>query len=293
MRLSNLFTTLFIFVIIISSSSCFVPAKKYQELKLVKEYYEAEADGSDSIRNEYRRLYDLNRTLESEIKDTYKDLEELTATNISLNNAYQDLLNRYNQSIGNTQDVLASYSYEKQSYQRRLDQQQEELDKKTVALQQQNNQPLNQGNGPSTPQPYNEVSKLDALQAQVIQVLGTANASNVGVYTQQGKLYISLTDQFLFDGRRLSSDATDQLQRLTTVFNRFTSAKLSIHGHSTNKGTKPQNQQDSTSKANVVQKALSMGSNAVSMTAEGHGANYRIENGNSPRNERVDIIVSL
>lgn len=293
MRLSKYSTNLLLFVIVVSLSSCFVSKKKYEELKLVKEYYEAEADSSDSIRTEYRRLYDSNRTLESEIKDTYKDLEELTATNISLNNAYQDLLNRYNQSIGNTQDVLASYSYEKQAYQRRLDQQQEELDKKNVVLQQQNNQNLSQGNGSTTPQPYNNTQQLGALQSQVTQVLGTANASDIGVYTQNGKLYISLTDQFLFSGRRLSANATTKLQQLAPVFNRFGTANVSIHGHSTNKGSTQLNQQDSASKATVVEKALKMGSSAISMSAQGHGADYKIDSNNSARNERVDIIVSL
>lgn len=291
MSLSSQLTKLLMFAMIINLCSC-VSTKKYKELKLIKEYYEAEADASDSIRNEYRRLYDINRALESDLQTTYRDLEELTATNISLNNAYRDLLNRYNQSVGNTKDVLASYSYEKQAYQARLDQQQEELDKKNVVLQQQNNQFLTQNNG--TPQPYNNASQqLGALESQVNQVLGTNAPTEVGVYQKDGKLYISLTDRFLFSGRQLSANSTEKIKQLAPVFNRFPTASVSIHGHSTNKGSNQRNREDSASKASVIQQALSLGGSRTNMTAQGHGSDYPFDNGSSGRNERVDIIVGL
>ena len=104
-----------------------ISQKKYDELRLVKEYYEQEAEAADSISGEYRSLYDKLRQQESDLKTAYRDIEQLTTTNISLNNSYQQLLQRYNAAVGHSQDVLQTYSYEKQQYDEKLSAQEEQL----------------------------------------------------------------------------------------------------------------------------------------------------------------------
>lgn len=109
-----------------------VSQKKYDELRLVKEYYEDEADSADSVSGEYRTLYDKLRQQESDLKAAYRDIEQLTATNISLNTSYQKLLQRYNDAVGHNQDVLQTYGYEKQLYDKKLAEQQEAFASKTT-----------------------------------------------------------------------------------------------------------------------------------------------------------------
>lgn len=121
------YNLLFLFVAFILFNLSCVSQKKYEELRLVKEYYESESDGADSISGEYRTLFDNLRQTESELKKAYHDIEQLTATNISLNNSYQDLLKRYNKVVGHNNDVLQTYSYEKQLYDKRISEQQDQL----------------------------------------------------------------------------------------------------------------------------------------------------------------------
>lgn len=140
------YSLLFLFVaFIIFNFSC-VSAKKYEELRLVKEYYENESDGADSISGEYRTLFDELRQTESELKKAYHDIEQLTATNISLNKSYQDLLKRYNNLVGHNSEVIETYSYEKQLYDKRISEQQDALYNRGASP---SNQPTNYDNDTS------------------------------------------------------------------------------------------------------------------------------------------------
>lgn len=130
MRITYLNALLIIATIWIGTSC--VSQKKYEELRLVKEYYEGEADSADSISGEYRTLYDKMRQQDTDLKAAYRDIEQLTATNISLNNSYQQLLQRYNDAVGHNQDVLQTYGYEKQLYDKKIAAQQEAFASKTA-----------------------------------------------------------------------------------------------------------------------------------------------------------------
>ena len=209
MRASFGLIGLFIVGLIIHLSSCFVPVKKYQELKLVKEYYEAEADAADSMSNEQRRAVAEYRKLEAELKAAYREIDQLAATNMTLDRAYKDLSKRYNETVGNNQQVVSNYSYEKQAYEQRLAEQQIELDRKNQELQareaaiQQREAQLGMMQSDvdnlrsqlnNQPQPYNTYD-LQRMQNRVYQNLQTARPTDFNVYSRNGRVYVSFRNQ--------------------------------------------------------------------------------------------------
>lgn len=150
-----------------------ISQKKYDELRLVKEYYEQEAEAADSISSEYRSLYDRLRQQESDLKTAYHDIEQLTTTNISLNNSYQQLLQRYNAAVGHSQDILQTYSYEKQQYDQRLAAQQARTSSRTTT-------------GASAP-PQDLQQRLNAANRRITELVQQLEAQSVQIRNLQSK----------------------------------------------------------------------------------------------------------
>ncbi|MFK7935197.1 MAG: hypothetical protein AB8G22_16920 [Saprospiraceae bacterium] len=152
-----------------------ISQKKYDELRLVKEYYEQEAESADSISGEYRSLYDKLRQQESDLKMTYRDIEQLTATNISLNNSYQQLLQRYNEAVGHSKDVVQTYGYEKQQYDEKLSAQQEQLAGRGTT------------NTPSNYNQRNTQQRLDAANRRITELVQQVEAQAAQIRALQSR----------------------------------------------------------------------------------------------------------
>lgn len=115
--------------------SC-VPQQQYAELEQTLEYYKGEALATDSIRAVNQSIESDNNQTQAEYQTMTRKLEQLTATNISLNRNYQDVVQRYNNLVGDNQKVLATTSYETQTLEAELALRQEELDRKERSLTQ-------------------------------------------------------------------------------------------------------------------------------------------------------------
>ena len=304
--------------------SC-VPSKKYEELQLVKDYYEAEADAADSIVSEYRKLYDRNRELEAELKNSYGEIEQLISTNISLNNAYLELLNRYNQTINNNNEVLQTYSFEKQRYDTDLAAAQEEIATRQQELEvmeydlRQREQRLNT----TQLEAYNlqrqlasRNQRMDNLQTTVQQqeqqlqelrqlrnavnqnMASGVNSGDVNVTEVDGTLRISLSERLLFPTGSAAVNANGQraIRDVANAIRRNPNLDVLVEGHTDNVGSAETNWDLSTDRATSVTKLLvNAGVAPQKITAAGRAFYQPIADNNSAtgraRNRRVDIIL--
>jgi len=119
--------------LIIFSSAC-VTKQQYNELEQTLTYYKGEALSTDSIRATNLNLQSENNQTQADYRSLTNELERLTATNISLNRNYNDIVNRYNQLVGSNQQVLAVSSYETANLEQELALRREELDQKERSL---------------------------------------------------------------------------------------------------------------------------------------------------------------
>ncbi|MEL6831427.1 MAG: OmpA family protein [Bacteroidota bacterium] len=131
MKLLTLLATLSILL----AFSC-VSQQQYAELEQTLDYYKGESLATDSIRAANQQLQSENTQTQSDYQSLTRELERLTATNISLNRNYQDVVNRYNNLVGDNQEVLATTSYETQILEQELSLRQDELDRKERSLSQ-------------------------------------------------------------------------------------------------------------------------------------------------------------
>lgn len=130
----KLFTTLAVLSTLLAFSC--VPQQQYAELEQTMEYYKGEALATDSIRAVNQAVVSDNNQTQAEYQALTRELERLTATNIALNRNYQDVVQRYNNLVGDNQKVLATTSYETQTLEAELALRQEELDRKERSLTQ-------------------------------------------------------------------------------------------------------------------------------------------------------------
>lgn len=131
MRLLSLFLTL----VILIGFSC-VPQQQYAELEQTLNYYKTETLATDSIKGANQQLQQESNQTQADYQTLVRELEGLKATNISLNNNYQDIVNRYNSMVGENQRVLATTSYETTTLEQELALRQEELERKERSLSQ-------------------------------------------------------------------------------------------------------------------------------------------------------------
>lgn len=131
MKLLTLFATLSILL----AFSC-VSQQQYAELEQTLDYYKGESLATDSIQAVNQQLQGENSQTQADYQSLTRELERLTATNISLNRNYQDVVARYNNLVGDNQEVLATTSYETQVLEQELSLRQEELDRKERSLSQ-------------------------------------------------------------------------------------------------------------------------------------------------------------
>ncbi|MBK7870629.1 MAG: hypothetical protein IPJ74_08080 [Saprospiraceae bacterium] len=126
--------TLPIFLILMLGLSACVTQQKYDELEAVKDYYVQESKGVDSIRYEFQQLNNRLRNSDALVRESTQELEELTIANQSLQQSYNDLVNRFNQIVEQNKNTLTTSSYEKLGLQEQLSAQQAELDRRAREL---------------------------------------------------------------------------------------------------------------------------------------------------------------
>ena len=314
--------SILVFAMIAMLSVSCVSKKQYDELKEIKEYYEAEAEIADSLSTEFRTLADERKETEIQLKQATDELEQLTVTNISLNRSYQEVLKKYDRLIDQNQEVLSTSSYEKQSLQDQLSSREIMLDKKerelndleyALAEREQRIFAMEQGFSSLegevmlSQQKIAELEKMLSikegamaeLRDRINQTLLGFSDSDLTVSEQNGKVYISLSQNLLFKSGSTKIDwkGKKALKQLADILNSDEEIDINVEGHTDSDGSAAKNWDLSVTRATAVVKVLtSYGVDPERITASGRGIYFPIASNKSSegkaQNRRTEIILS-
>lgn len=309
-------------IMILLLSSC-IPTRKFEEMRLAKEYWEREADAADSLKQNILRLEDELKADNLQLLDVYRDIESLEATNRNLRRSYQELLDRYNKTIEQGQAVVSTSSFERQQLTESLAQKQNLLDQKERELRQieamlkQREDRLNRTQGDMNEMQnelYEREERINQLSTQISQNGQRMNQlkfsfdnqlndyrSDLDVSDRAGKVYVALSERLLF---KSGSDVIEAggrrvIQEIAKTLNAPTNADLSVivEGHTDSDGAELANWDLSVRRATAVVKELVQ--NNVSpnrITASGRGMHQPIlpntTAANKAKNRRVEIVLS-
>lgn len=277
--------------------SC-VPQKEYVELQESHDYYKRLSLSADSVEISNRTLADENRQTEADLKEALHDLEQLTATNISLNKSYQEILQKYNAIVSQNREVLATSSYETLSLQEELARQQAELDARNRQLElteknlYEKETKLNvmeysmteKGSAQDAEASWRcekmsqvisrHKQQLTDLQNQLNEALAGFANTDVSVVAATGKVYVTLSQPFLFGvtADQVTWNGAEALREVAGVFKKFSNIYLTVEGHTTTDGTAARNWDVSVLKSTTIVKLLSeLGVAPEQLTASGRG----------------------
>ncbi|GJM36173.1 MAG: cell envelope biogenesis protein OmpA [Saprospiraceae bacterium] len=316
-----LINVLFGLSLIVSLSAC-LAQKEYVEQEEQLNYYKQQALASDSINAAYYSLDRENQQIEIQLKESIRDLEELKATNISLHRSYSELLTKYNGLVNQNQQVLATTSYEKIGLQEELSLREESLakqqrelanmeyelyQKEAILNRMEYNYTDMKGDLSSKDQKINELKaalqkkegKMAELRQSVNEVLTGFSNEDLSITERDGKLYLSLSQNLLFNK---GSDEIDwqgrrALAQVAEVLKRNQDIDVTVEGHTDTDGTADRNWDLSVMRATTVVKVLT--NNGVSpsrVTAAGRGFYAPIAPNNNVQgkalNRRTEIILS-
>lgn len=298
-------------------SSC-VTRQSYEELEAVRDYYQSEAEAVDSISLANQEISDQNRELELQLKQTLRELEELAVANQSLSRNYEEILDKYNKMVQQSENELTTYSYEKLGLQEQLAAQQAALDERERDLAQmeydlyQKESQLNEYDDLQSDlnlrdQQIQELkSMLSAQEEQFArlreslnQILGSFSGSDLTVTEKDGKMYVSLSQELLFrsGSDRIESTGRNALQQVARALRANTDFDVIVEGHTDADGSTNSNWDLSVQRATSVVKLLvQYGVNPDRITAAGRGEHLPVASNASRQgkalNRRTEIILS-
>lgn len=317
MRICLPFFALFLILL----SSC-VTQDKYEDLTAQNKYLQSQMQNIDSLQYEYQALNEKYRQSDALLRSTTQELEQKAVANRSLNQSYQDLLNRYNQLVEQSKNVLSTSSYEKLGLQEQLSAQQSELDRRARELAVMEYE-LNQREARLGAMEYNynnlegnlaernqRIMELEAMLANnesTIQLLRTSidealvgfDAGDLTVEERDGKLYVSLSQELLFRSGSDNIDAKGRraIQQLATVLKQNPEIDVTVEGHTDNVGSAATNWDLSVQRATSVVKVLTAsGVDPERITAAGRGFYAPVATNSTAvgraQNRRTEIILS-
>ncbi len=291
---------------LLASTSC-ISTKKYEEMRLAKEYWESEADAIDSLRQQYRTLEEDARATDAQLTDAFTDLERLTATNRNLKRNYEEILSRYNQLLTQSQKVVYTSSEQEQvmkeevaERQALLDQKERELEQQQARLETMGAQNYGYGQNARLTQTLREqTSTLSQLQTALMQSLRGFNSSVLNISERGGNIYVAMNEKLLFLGNseEIAPQGQQAIQRLVQVLGSYPSINIKVEGHTDTDGDADTNWNTSVLRATAVVRAMTAaGADPTRITAAGRGYYYplasNITAAGKAQNRRVEVVLS-
>ncbi|MCB0637660.1 MAG: OmpA family protein, partial [Lewinella sp.] len=270
------------------------------------------------------RLNLENDQTQADMRSMTNRLEQLTATNISLNRNYQDLVTRYNEQLGQSQEVLATTSYETTNLQQQLAARQTELDQKerrldemeyTLRNREQELRTIEARGG--SPLPYDSQGnsidpryadlqarkaaidqQLTDLQARLQQVLVGFAQNEVSVSQRDGKVIVTLSQPLLFpqSNEQVHWKGRQALQQIAVVLRENPNLPIEVRGHAVATNNSAYDWQLSVIRALAVTRDLTTyGVAAEQLLAAGKGATSPVAPTSNPQatalNSRTEIVL--
>ncbi len=123
-------------LLVIAVSAC-VPRDQYAALETERNYYRNQSAIADSLADQRAiSSYDEVDVTGNEINQRIRQVEALTATNLALNNSYQALQERYDDLLGQSQQLLSQSGTEVSGLQQSLAERTTEVSQREAELRQ-------------------------------------------------------------------------------------------------------------------------------------------------------------
>lgn len=314
-----LFSSLFFSFILLAGC---VSRQRYDEMSQVADYYKEQAAGVDSLSYYNTQLSDQEGSLSKDLRDQIETIERLTATNISLNRSYQDLLTRYNslvdqsskflstsgEEVTDLQQSLADYEAELIRKERELEALEFEIAEREAEIERLENGVVSEySTQTAQDRRVREMqsrlqftnNQLTQLNSNLLQGLVGFGNNELNVREQSGRIFLTLNEVLLFPSGsyQLQQRGRQALRQIATVLRQYPDISVLVEGHTDTDGGADYNWKLSTDRALAVSKDLiADGVNPASVTAAGRAFYDPIVPNttaqNKAMNRRTEIILT-
>lgn len=311
-----------------SFSSC-VTYRKYDDLLQSKQRLDSDYKALLVVKDENKALTDSLSQTKSRLKDTKEELTNIRSQYEGLLKSNTDLLQRYDQLLSQTNNMLSNSSSEKLVLAEQLSQKQRELDAKQRDLDNKEGKlgelsaslKLQEGSLSALREEVNKTkadllerekkvqeltqvlaakdAKLAELKGKVDQALRGFTASELTVREQNGRLYVSLSQNLLFKSgsAKIDPKGVEAIRQVTQVLAGTPDIEVVVEGHTDTDGTPDLNWDLSVSRATAVTKVMTAnGLDPKRITASGRGLYMPVASNDTPegkaQNRRTEIILS-
>jgi chemotaxis protein MotB len=299
-------------------NSC-VSARKYEEMeawkdRLARENLQTEQD-LQSSRQLAAELREEVGTLEKRLRELSEDLTRSRQQYTELDRANRDLIDRYDRIVAQNQQMLENVSGEKAELTALLNQKEQELNRRereqqllqAELAQQQANQDNLQRELAAREARVAELEKaiadkearLRTIRERVNQALRGFSEAELTVREQNGKVYVSLSQNLLFasGSKTINRQGKQAIAQLATVLNANPDINITVEGHTDTDGEAAFNWDLSVGRATTVVKELTTnGVDPKRIIASGRGEFFPVATNETSvgkaLNRRTEIILT-
>ncbi len=292
-------------------SSC-VSQRKYQDLETNRDRLQKEYNSTSGLletaQNDNRNLRTDKQSLEKQLKELQDDLETANVRYTQLDRTNRDLLERYDRMLEQNRQLLEASTGERKELLAQLSAKQQELDKREWELRQrENDMETLRSSLQERELRVQELesaiaekdAKLAALRDKINQALLGFSDTDLTVREQNGKVYVSLSQNLLFrsGSKTINAAGKEAIGRLAQVLNANPDISITVEGHTDTDGTADLNWDLSVGRATSVVKELTRsGLDPKRIIASGRGEFFPVatntdEQGKA-QNRRTEIILT-
>lgn len=295
-----------------------VPKDQYAALETERNYYRNQSSLADSL-NDQRAIssYDEVDVTGVDLDQRIRQVESLTATNVALNRSYQSLQLRYEELLGQSQQMLNTSGDQVSGLQQSLaerttaiSQREDELRQLQATLasreeaisrvesdyQTAGDTPGTYASSQSSPQAYgsnairpalsadqNAALRINEIQSDLSQILARYPVSAQKMEAEgSDKLRVTLGESLLSsDGFSVNTAGQSLLRSIASILRTHASAEILVVGHADNSGGNAlRAYEDSSDKAiNVATQLINFGISPRKLTIAGKGFYDPVSNG--------------
>lgn len=308
-------------VVAFAAVSC-VPRTQYTALETERNYYRNQATLADSLADQRAiSSYDEVDLNGNELTQRIRQVESLTATNMALNQSYQSLQERYEELLGQSQEMLSNTGSEVSGLQQNLAERTTQVSAREAELRQLEldlqareaaisrieqdyapaggGSPQSYGSAVSAPEAYgtaavrglsdaqNAALRVNEIQNSLSQILAAYPVSSYSLVNDApDQLRVTLAESILSaDGFTVSPNGQNLLRSIAAVLRNHSAAEALVIGHTDSSNPNAlRAYEDSSDKAiNVAQQLINFGMSPRKITVGGKGFYDPVTNGITQR----------
>lgn len=301
------------FILILFLALSCVPQRQYDALKKENQRMSKMLGISDStstgnVGAAFSMEEEGELSLEQEYAIILRDNERLRATNVNLNQSYQELLERYdrlmqtNDNIAATDPQQTTRSGDRSAYAQQLENEIRQKEERLRFLEQNYDRDIS-ARDQQIVQLQNELfrrdQELQQMRNALMDVQASFPATDLDISERDGRLYVSLSQELLFrtGSARLDNEGRDAIRQIAQAMRSLPNISIMVEGHTDDQGNADRNWELSLDRAlSVTQALIDSGISPGRVVAAGRGeyaprASNSTANGRA-MNRRTEIILS-